>query len=99
MQAIEDYVNRSELYRVSRGMAVTIPRERIASPNSRVKCKTCDAIVPPGSTYYCQNVLLDGYEISYLDIGCQICKNSGESIIYPSLEAIELRKQSRSCPG
>ncbi len=33
-------------------------------------------------------------ETSYLDIGCQSCKDAGESIIYPSLEAIELRQQS-----
>lgn len=95
MQAIEDYADRAELYRVSRGTAVTIPRERIASPNSQVKCKTCDTIVPPGSTYYCQNVLLDGYETSYLDVACASCKDSGDSIVYPSVAAIELRKQSQ----
>jgi Zn finger protein HypA/HybF involved in hydrogenase expression len=95
MQAIEDYADRSEFYRVSRGTAVTIPKEKIATLNSRVKCKTCDAIVPPGSAYYYQSVLLDGYETSYLDIGCQSCKDSAESIIYPSIEAIELRQHSR----
>lgn len=95
MQAIEDYGDRSEFYRVSRGTAVTIPKERIASPNALVKCKTCDAIVPPGSTYYFQSVLLDGYETSYLDIGCQNCKDAFDCIIYPTLEAIELRQKSR----